>query len=147
MGWRAEPTTTANTKSFIPSARHIDRLTGLAAGYTSIALRNFSRSRTLTNPYPPSNFWASFAGILATPKANISVEQVVMVKAMLEVGWERVVLFWGGAGVGLLRAGGVEWPREVMGNEGVRAKEGVVSAVRGLEVMVEGWRREGRFTL
>ena len=146
MGWRAEQTAD-NTKTFIATSRHIDRLTGLAAGYTSIALRNFSRSRTLTNPYPPSNFWTSFAGILATPKTNISVEQVVMVKAMLEVGWERVIMFWGGAGVGLLRAGGVDWVAGLMGDEGVRGKEGMVSAVRGLEVMVEGWRREGKFTL
>ena len=148
MGHRleSETNTAGSAKSLIPPSRQLDRLSGLGAGYTSISLRNFSRSKMI-NPYPPRLFWTALTGLLTTPAPNIEVGHVALVKAMLETGYERIMLFWGNAGVALLREAGIHWPARLIADPKIRVKEGIAAAVKGMEVMIENWERENHFDL
>ena len=135
MGWRLEE------GALIPESRQLDRLTGLGAGYAAIALRNFSRTARSTSPLPPRHFWASMAGLVDTSVANVSVQHLVLMKSMLENGWDRVIMFWGSNGVAALREACVYWPARLP--QELKAS----SHAKSLGLMVETWERENHFTL
>ena len=112
----------------------------LGAGFASISLRNFSKTR-LRNPYPPRHFWAALSNIANTPAESVEVGHLVLLKNMVEGSWERIILFWGNVGVAALREGCVHWPARLP--PALR----VSPAGRGLGLMVEGWEKDKEFRL
>lgn len=144
LGWRLEFAHDGVTeKSFVSAQRQYERLTGIGSGYSSIALRNFSKSKVLTNPYPPRHMWETVATIVDTPPQHVTVSHLVVVRSMFE-NWgnvERFVLFFGGAGVAALRELMVNWvqklPREL-------SKRGEGMAIT---LLVEQWEKDKHFSL
>lgn len=88
---------------FIPSARHHDRMTGFAAGFAALSLRNFSKSR-LRNPYPPHHFWATLADILNLAPEAVQATHLTILRGLINgQSVERFVLFYEEAAVAVLR--------------------------------------------
>ncbi|RYP01712.1 hypothetical protein DL764_006137 [Monosporascus ibericus] len=103
LGWKKEG------GGWAPEQAHIDRMKGLAVGFASISLRDFSKS-TNKNPWPPSKYWASLARIVNTPPAEISNTQSVVLRSMIEHYEERFMGFYGTAAIAALRKALVEYP-------------------------------------
>lgn len=81
---------------------HFDRMTGLAAGFGALSLRDFSKARS-PNPFPPHHYWISLAGILNTPTEKVMRTHCVVLKALVEIHVEKFVGFYGGAAVAVLK--------------------------------------------
>jgi nucleoporin GLE1 len=103
LGWHKED------GSWVPEQQHFDRMTGLGAGFASISLRNFSKSKK-KNPFPPSNYWTAMARIVNTPAANISNTQAIVLKAMIEHYEGKFLDAYGSAGLAALRLALVDFP-------------------------------------
>lgn len=98
LGWWKEP----GSDTFISSARHHERMTGFAAGYAALSLRNFSKSR-LPNPYPPHHFWETLASILNLPPNAVQATHLTILKGLIVQSVERFLLFYEETAVALLR--------------------------------------------
>jgi nucleoporin GLE1 len=96
LGWRRED------GRLVSEGRHHERVSGLGAGFASIALRNFTKSR-LQNPFPPTNFWECLTNILNVPPAKVQPTHLFVLKAMLENSVERFIQFFGSAAIAALR--------------------------------------------
>lgn len=103
LGWRRED------GAFVSETRHYERVSGLGAGFASIALRNFTKSR-LRNPFPPTNFWECLSNILNVPPHEVQPTHLFVLKAMLENSAERFIQFYGSAAVTALRLALVNFP-------------------------------------
>lgn len=103
LGWKREGA------GWISEQMHVNQMKGLAVGYASIALRDFSKSAN-TNPWPPSRYWASMARIVNTPPTEISNTQCVVLRSMIEHYEERFMTFYGTAAIAALRKALVEFP-------------------------------------
>lgn len=103
LGWRMED------GQFVSETRHQERMTGLAAGFAAIALRNFSKTQ-LINPYPPTNFWKCLATIVDIPASNVQPTHLFILRAMLELSTDKFVQSFGTAGVAALRYTLVNFP-------------------------------------
>lgn len=103
LGWHKED------GSWVPEQQHFDRMTGLGAGFASISLRNFRRSKK-KNPFPPSNYWTAMARIVNTPAASISNTQAIVLKAMIQHYEGKFLEAYGTAGVAALRLALVDFP-------------------------------------
>lgn len=104
IGWKLN-----KDKCFIRSTDHYDRMTGLGAGFASIALRNFENSKN-PNPFPNSNYWRALANITNVPPNEVQPTHWVFLKAMVEGQEERILTFFGSAGVAALRKVLVDFP-------------------------------------
>ncbi|KAL9619624.1 MAG: hypothetical protein Q9160_005811 [Pyrenula sp. 1 TL-2023] len=96
LGWWKE------MGKYIPSARHHDRMTGFAAGYAALSLRNFSKSR-FRNPYPPHHFWETITWLLDLPPAAVQPTHLTILKGLIVQSVERFLVFYGEAAVAVLR--------------------------------------------
>ncbi|KAI0157701.1 GLE1-domain-containing protein [Xylariaceae sp. FL1272] len=105
LGWKKA------IEGHILQEMHWDRMRGLAAGYSAIALRNFSRVPS-TNPWPPSKYWTTMARIVNTPPAEISDTQCVVLRALIETYEEQFIRFYGNAGVAALRFALIDFPNK-----------------------------------
>jgi nucleoporin GLE1 len=94
---------------FVLEQRHGERMTGLGAGFAAIGLRNFERSKD-PNPFPNSNYWRSFADIINVPPKEIQPTHFIVLKAMIEGQEEKILTFFGDAGLMALRMALVEFP-------------------------------------
>ncbi|KAL2146579.1 hypothetical protein VTI28DRAFT_3470 [Corynascus sepedonium] len=117
---------------WVPEQQHMDRMTGLGAGFAAISLRNFAMSKK-TNPYPPREYWAAMARIVNTPSAEISNTQCVVLKAMIEGYEQKFIEFYGTAAVEALRTALIEFP--------ARAPQ-KSAAVNSLEVLARSLKRD-----
>lgn len=108
-------TTTSRPKhTFCLENVHYDRTKGLAIGYSALALRNVSNSKTLVNPYPPRNFWLSLVQIVNMPTAQVQPTHMCVLRYMFgHNGVGRFLLFFGAVGVAVLRQAFVEFPRSL----------------------------------
>lgn len=114
-------------------------MTGLAAGFAALALRDFSKSR-LDNPFPNTHYWRALAAIVNVSPEEASQTHFVVLKALVE-GYEgRFLEFYGDAAKVALRKALVEFPRAV-GRE-----KGGVSA-RAVEVVADVLKRDRKLTL
>ncbi|KAL6251323.1 hypothetical protein RBB50_001531 [Rhinocladiella similis] len=140
LGWRLE-NVSDDKKAFVTENKHYDRQTGLGVGYASIALRNFSRAK-MSNPWPPTHFWSSLALIVNTPPSEVQISHLTLLKNMLENNAvERFVLFFGAAGVAVLRQAVVEFPRKL--SRELQEKP----ITKAMALMVEAWATEKHFRL
>ena len=117
---------------WVPEQQHMDRMTGLGAGFASISLRNFAMSKK-TNPFPPRVYWTALARIVNTPAAEISDTQCVVLKAMVEGYEQKFIEFYGTAAIAALRTALVEFP--------ARAPQ-KSAAVNSLEVLAQMLKRD-----
>ena len=115
MGWALLPSENDNGQknTFISDDRHYDRMKGLAIGYSSFGLRNFS-STANKNPYPPTHFWRSLAQIVNLPPNQVQPTHVCVLRHMFgHGGIYRFFLFFGAVGVAVLREAFIEFPRRL----------------------------------
>jgi nucleoporin GLE1 len=103
LGWQRKRGTWATEQE------HMDRMTGLGAGYAAISLRDFQRSKK-ENPWPPRKYWEAFAKIVNTPPQEISDTQCNVLKAMIDHYEQRFIGFYGTAGIAALRLALVDFP-------------------------------------
>ncbi|KAI0871410.1 GLE1-domain-containing protein [Hypoxylon argillaceum] len=131
LGWRRDGA------GWTPEQQHIDKMKGLAVGYAAIALRDFSKSPN-TNPWPPSRYWVSLAKIVNTPPAEISNTQCVVLRGMIEIYEERIVYFYGSAGLAALRSALVDFPNKALtktpGTAGLSVLAHILKRDIGLEL-------------
>lgn len=109
LGWKKEGA------SWITEQTHNDRMTGLGAGFASLALRDFSKT-TKTNPYPPVNYWKALANIVNSPAGETSNTQYVVLRSMLEGHEQRFIAFYGNAAIAALRLALLEFPKKAPQN-------------------------------
>jgi nucleoporin GLE1 len=117
---------------WVPEQQHMDRMTGLGAGFASISLRNFAMSKK-TNPFPPRVYWTAMARIVNTPSAEISDTQCVVLKAMVESYEQKFIEFYGTAAIAALRTALLDFP--------ARAPQ-KSAAVNSLEVLAQMLKRD-----
>ncbi|KAL2129368.1 hypothetical protein VTI74DRAFT_7886 [Chaetomium olivicolor] len=117
---------------WISEQQHMDRMTGLGAGFAAIALRNFALSKK-QNPYPPRYYWSAMAKIVNTPSAEISNTQCVVLKSMVQNYEQKFIEFYGTAAVAALRTALIEFP--------ARAPQ-KSAAVNSLEVLAQMLKRD-----
>ncbi|KAI9796467.1 MAG: hypothetical protein M1833_006135 [Piccolia ochrophora] len=128
--WRDE-------SGWVSEQRHAERMTGLGAGYASIALRNFEKSK-MNNPYPNRNYWQSLQSVISVPPQGATPTHFVVLKAMVENYEARILDFYGTAGVALLKTALVDFPRTA-GRNGV--------AANAVATLPDVLRRDKKFTL
>ena len=116
LGWALNPAQDEDQPktTFVKDQDHYDRMTGLAIGYSSFGLRNFSAAQNLTNPYPPTNFWRSLAQILNLPPGQVQPTHVCVLRHIFGSGGiQRFLLFYGNVGVAVLREAYIEFPKRL----------------------------------
>jgi nucleoporin GLE1 len=133
IGWRVDPGTGAP----VSQQRHFERMTGLGAGFSSIALRNFDKARA-SHPFPPWHFWRAMADIVNTPTEMITETHLVVLKAMLEHSEQRILDFFGSAGRAALRLALVDFPARVRND---------AMAANALRLLPDVWMRDQHFYL
>lgn len=94
---------------WIGEQQHMDRMTGLGAGFAAISLRKFAASKK-QNPYPARHYWTAMARIVNTPAVEISNTQCIVLKAMIENYEGKFIDAYGSAAVVALRTALVEFP-------------------------------------
>ncbi|KAI1262527.1 GLE1-domain-containing protein [Xylariaceae sp. FL1019] len=107
LGWKMNK----DNGQLLTEDAHWNRMRGLAAGYSSIALRNFSRVPA-TNPWPPSKYWTTMARIVNTPPADISDTQCIVLRGLIETYEEAFIRFYGNAAMAALRSALVDFPNK-----------------------------------
>lgn len=116
LGWqRAE-----SGGPFVNAQRHYDRMKGMGAGYASICLRNFSKSR-YTNPWPAHHYWETLAVILSTPSGQVSSTQYTILRALININEKTFIDFYGSNAVALLRVALVDFPQRAPANNAAAA--------------------------
>ncbi len=106
VGWRKQD------GRWIGEQDHIDRMTGLGAGFAAITLRDFSRVQR-SSPWPPSVYWTALAQIVNTPPEEMSQTQCYVLKAMIAENEARFLGFYGNAGVAALRCALIDFPDRI----------------------------------
>ena len=127
LGWKKD----AND-NWISEQEHNDRMTGLGAGFASICLRDFSKSK-LRNPWPATHYWFALASISSTPQGETSSTQFVVTKALIDNYTHKFVNLFGDMGVRALHVVLEDFPR--------KAPEGNVAA-SSLQVLATKLRRD-----
>ncbi|KAK3997488.1 nucleoporin GLE1 [Cladorrhinum sp. PSN332] len=122
---------------WIPDQQHMDRMTGLGAGFAAISLRKFTLSKK-ENPFPASNYWTAMAKIVRTPPAEISNTQCVVLKAMIQNYEAKFIEAYGNAAIAALRAALIQFP--------ARAPE-KSAAVNSLHVLAQLLKRDAGLNL
>ncbi|KAI5282674.1 hypothetical protein KEM54_002639 [Ascosphaera aggregata] len=93
---------------FVAAQVHEERMIGLASGFATLSLRNFSKAKR-SNPLPNRYFWSAVAYILEVPPQEVQDTQLYVLTALLKHSAARVVGFWGDYGVDLLRYATVDF--------------------------------------
>ncbi len=122
---------------WVPEQLHLDRMTGLGAGFAAIALRKFAMSKK-ENPYPPRHYWVAMAKIVNTPVADVSKTQCVVLKSMIQNYEQKFIEFYGTAAIVALRTALIEFPARIAEKS---------AAVEGLTVLAQLLKRDSGLTL
>ncbi|OJD38591.1 gle1-like protein [Diplodia corticola] len=131
LGWRRIGT------KWCSGQDHLERMTGLGAGWASLALRKIKVGSALVHPLPNAHYWRAFSRIVNTPPHEATATHYMVLKAMVEGdSLDRFVQCYGQAALAALRKGLIEFPQ---GHDSVAAK-----SMLGL---VEGFQKEKRLTL
>ncbi|KAE9375075.1 GLE1-domain-containing protein [Stipitochalara longipes BDJ] len=127
LGWKKDV-----NGNWISEQEHNDRMTGLGAGFASICLRDFSKSR-MRNPWPAHHYWFALASISSTPPDETSSTQFVVLKALIDNYTTTFLRVFGDMGVRALHVVLEEFPR--------KAPQGNVAA-SSLQVLAAKLRRD-----
>lgn len=122
--WKEEP-----DGAFIPVQAHLQRMTGLAAGFAALALRNYEKAAAI-NPFPPDNYWRALARVSNVPPDQISQTHFIVLKGLIEESEERFLQFYGNAAVTALRHALIEVPRRSPPSVASKQLAGLVDILR-----------------
>ena len=125
LGWRR----TAKGGPFLDDQSHSNRMSGLAAGFAALSLRNYEKSK-LTNPYPAVNYWKSFSYMVNVQPTERTSTHCIVLKAMIENFEERFLMFFGDAALAALRFAVFEYPKPVKQGMGPRALSALADTMR-----------------
>jgi nucleoporin GLE1 len=108
VGWRrVEP-----GGPFVSEQEHVERMTGLGAGFAALTLRNFSKV-SRKNPFPNHLFWKTIHTILSMPPDELQDTHFHLLQAMFRHSPERIVGFYGHMGLALMRNVIIDIPNRV----------------------------------
>lgn len=108
LGWkRFEP-----GGPFLSETDHRQRMIGLGGGFAAVTLRNFGKT-TRKNPFPNHIFWKTVSKIVSIPPNELQETHFYLLYAMLRFSAERIIGFWGHAGLALIRSAVVSLPNNV----------------------------------
>ncbi|EOD51869.1 putative rna export mediator gle1 protein [Neofusicoccum parvum UCRNP2] len=131
LGWRQ------NEGRWCSDQDHLERMTGLGAGWASLALRKIKVGSALVHPLPNAHYWRAFSRIVNTPPHEATATHYMVLKAMVEGdSLDRFIQCYGRAAVAALRKGLIEFPQ---GHDSVAAKS--------LPGLVETIKKERKLTL
>jgi nucleoporin GLE1 len=105
LGWHA------NDNEWVPEQTHAERMTGLGAGFASVTLRNFSRSK-MANPYANVKYWQSLQWVCGVPPLEATDTHFIVLKAMIENYAGKFIDLYGDAAKLALRKALVAFPKE-----------------------------------
>ncbi|EKG19480.1 GLE1-like protein [Macrophomina phaseolina MS6] len=132
LGWRQ-----SGGGDWCSDQEHLERMTGLGAGWASLTLRKIKVGSALVHPLPVAHYWRAFSRIVNTPPHEATATHYMVLKAMVEgEAIDRFIAAYGKAAIAALRKGLVEFPR---GHDSVAAKS--------LPALVESIKKEQRLTL
>ncbi|KAK4193017.1 putative nucleoporin GLE1 [Podospora australis] len=117
---------------WIPEQQHMDRMTGLGAGFAAISLRKFAQSKK-QNPFPARHYWTAMARIVNTPPAEISNTQCIVLKAMVQNYESKFIESYGNAAIAALRTALIEFPAKATEKS---------AAVSSLQVLAQVLKRD-----
>ena len=138
LGWLKE--SKEQGAPYMSDEMHGSRMTGLAAGYAAVSLRDFSKS-SLKNPWVPTHYWSTMASIVATPPNERSTTQYLVLRALID-GFEQPFLkFYGTTALAALKVALIAFP-EGASVPGSSVDAGS-SAVGGVKVLVEKLGKAG----
>lgn len=120
--------------SYADEGTHCERMTGLGAGYASICLRDFTKSK-LENPWHPTHYWQTISAICETPPKERSITQYVVLRAMIDGYEETFLRFYGNAAHAALAVALVNFPAEAAMSES--AVKEASAAVGGVMVLAD----------
>lgn len=107
LGWWREEGRSSGP--FIDTQQHFMRMTGLAAGFAALSLRNYEKAKAV-NPFPEHHYWICLARIASIPAGLMTQTHFVLLKALVEGYESKFIGFYGGAAVAALRELLVELP-------------------------------------
>lgn len=125
LGWRR----TDDGGPFIDEIEHRQRMFGLGSGFAAVTLRNFGKT-TRKNPFPNHIFWRAVATMVSITPDDLQDTHFYVLFGMLRFSAERVIGFWGQAGMALLRAAIVNIPKEATRKQGGAISQ--LKVLRGL---------------
>ncbi|KAI9779329.1 MAG: hypothetical protein M1839_007437 [Geoglossum umbratile] len=105
LGWHA------NDNEWVPEQTHAERMTGLGAGFASVTLRNFSKSK-MTNPYTNVKYWQSLQWVCGVPPLEATDTHFIVLKAMIENYASKFIELYGDAAKLALRKALITFPTE-----------------------------------
>lgn len=108
LGWWQDDKDSSEP-SWVPSQVHYERMTGIGAGFASLALRNYEKTK-LVNPVPNSVFWRTWANMVNLPAQYVTQTHYIVLKAMIENQAPRIMEFWGDVGLAALRLTLIDFP-------------------------------------
>ncbi|GAM41522.1 hypothetical protein TCE0_042f14703 [Talaromyces pinophilus] len=94
---------------FLSEGEHRQRMIGLGGGFAAVTLRNFGKT-SRKNPFPNHIFWKTVARMVSIPPNELQETHFHLLYAMLRFSAERIIGFWGHAGLALLRSAIVNLP-------------------------------------
>ncbi|EED24176.1 RNA export mediator Gle1, putative [Talaromyces stipitatus ATCC 10500] len=125
LGWkRVEP-----GGPFLQEIDHRQRMVGLGGGFAAVTLRNFGKTNR-KNPFPNYLFWRAVAKLVSIPPGKLQETHFYILYAMLRFSADRIIGFWGHAGLGLLRNAIVDLPNRAINKQG--GAIGQLKVLRGL---------------
>jgi nucleoporin GLE1 len=138
LGWRMDEGAEVNTQD------HYDNMTGLAAGFSAITLRDFTKSAN-KSPAPVHLFWTSLARILNTPNNEQTPTHYVVLNYMLKNSVPRFIGFYGMAAIAALRTACIGFPS----GGGPLDPSGTGSSpfVLAVQSLPDNWQRDLNLTL
>ncbi|KAG9232123.1 GLE1-like protein-domain-containing protein [Amylocarpus encephaloides] len=106
LGWKREGS------NWVTQQVHGNRMTGLAAGYAALSLRNFAnvKSTEIYSPWHPTHYWQTLAVILNTPTDQISSTQFLVLRSLIENYELKFMNIYGSAARAVLRVALVDFP-------------------------------------
>lgn len=126
LGWWREE----KDGPWLSEQRHQERMTGLGAGFASLALRKYEKAKT-ENPYPNTKYWQSFAAIVNVPVQAITTTHFVVLKAMIEGSEFKFLELFGNAGMEALRIALIKYPaKAAQPSVGAKALAGLADVLR-----------------
>lgn len=131
IGWKKED------GEWVTEQRHIERMSGLGAGYAALTLRDFSKSRN-ENPFPNTMFWKALACIANTPPESVQPTHFTVLKMMVDGTVPRFIGFYGMAAVAALRFALIDFP--------ARTPKSVAGA-QVVQILPEVLKRDLKLTL
>jgi len=138
LGWRIDG------GAEVSPQEHYDHMTGFAAGFGAITLRDFTKSKN-ESPAPVHLFWTALARIISTPNNEQTPTQYIVLNNMLKHSVPRFIGFYGVAAIAALRTACIGFPSG--GGPPGPSGQGSDSTVLAVQSLPHTWHKELHLTL